>query len=223
MDAAKLILSATPEFDKALAHLLSVISQIEWGGIIFYTKKGTFLDEAIEIELNHIELLDIGSVVDTEHDYDSPEFIEAVMKRENQPYGLIHSHHSGGVYYSSTDEEEIENNIGFYPQGYLSVVVNNKGHVLAKLSAEHEVTHMTYIWNEDKTAYREIKETGTHTVEATAMLRIFDKGNRLLRNRIKLLHQANAKEKELAKKYPSGSQHNGHRSGVPESVIPGQY
>lgn len=139
---AQLEITVGKEFEKNFRYLMSMIDHVEWGGLVLFDINGTFADKVIKIKLIDFALLDIGTVATTINDYDeNPEFVKRLMEYPNKPYGLIHSH-THDVYYSKTDLEEIEANERFYPDGYLSVVVNARGHILVRLNKEYsaEVT-----------------------------------------------------------------------------------
>jgi len=141
----KLNLTINPIFEKNFRYLMSQVDNTEWGGIVVYDMKNSFFDKEIDIELLDFILLDIGSVAETQHTYaENPEATTLFMKYIGKPYGLIHSH-TGQVYYSSTDTMEIIERQKYYPDGYLSVVTNSRGDILARLNQYFETTITTTI------------------------------------------------------------------------------
>ena len=154
----KLELTLSKKFKLDFRYLMSKVAEVEWGGLVVYDIKNSYLDETIEIELIDFVLMDIGSISETNNNYeDNPFFVKMLMKYPNTNYGLIHSHNTGKVYYSSTDIIELEKNTKFYPKGYLSVVTNTRGDILARLSNEFNSTMITTI--DDDTHERDIKYT----------------------------------------------------------------
>ncbi len=135
----QLHVTINPVFEHNFRYLMSKVANTEWGGIVVYDLKNYFADKEIHIELLDFMLLDIGSVAQTAHTYaDSPEITTLLMKHFKKPYGLIHSHVTGEVYYSSIDTEEIIKREKYYPEGYLSVVTNTRGDILTRFSKYFE-------------------------------------------------------------------------------------
>lgn len=202
----ELIISISKIFEENFRYLMSKVNVSEWGGIVIYDKKNSLLDEKVEIELLDFYLMDIGTAATTEHDYaENPEFIDLAMEYPGKPYGLIHSHGKGSVFYSKTDEDEIEENERFYPEGYLSVVTNALGDILVRLSTELDIKITSEIEHEDK--IRKISETITTICYIQTEININEQYvSEVMEERIsnlKKLKEAKekAKEKANAKKY----------------------
>jgi hypothetical protein len=145
LENTELNLSVSKTFEENFRYLMSEVNNIEWGGVVIYSIKNFLFDKKVKIKLEDFFLLDIGSVVETKHDYaESPEFVTLLMKYPGKSYGLIHSH-THQVYYSGTDEKEIAKNEKYYLNGYLSVVVNSAGDILARLTKKLKVSSTSVI------------------------------------------------------------------------------
>lgn len=139
-----------------IQYLCTVISTVEWSGILFYTVKGTIKNPSkMVITLKDILPMDRGSAASTEFTYDE-RYVEFLMNNEERldyKSGLIHSHNNMGVFYSGVDQDELKNNSKSH-NFYLSVVVNNKLDIIGRIGisgvAETEV----------KTYYRSLDEDG---------------------------------------------------------------
>ena len=143
-----------------IKHLCSTIRTIEWSGPLFYSMEGSIEDpKNLVITLEDILPLDIGTSGYTEY-----RMGPAVSKfmRENEIFekgfkmGHIHSHHNMGVFFSGTDQSEIEDNSENH-NFYLSIIVNNKGDIIGKvgITAECEMDNL-----EEEIGFKAINEEG---------------------------------------------------------------
>jgi hypothetical protein len=122
-----------------IKYLCTKINTTEWSGLLFYqTIKGD-ISKASEmvIEIKDIYLMDIGTAGATAFSYDGEIIAQAFIDNpewiDNEyRMAMIHSHNSMGVFFSGTDVEELEDNVENYDY-YLSIVVNNKMEVIAKV------------------------------------------------------------------------------------------
>ena len=116
-------------------YLCTVISEVEWSGILFYSVKGSIKNpKKMTITLKDILPMDKGTAVTTEFTYDE-RYVEYLMndpKRTDWKSGLIHSHNNMGVFYSGTDQQELLTNSKSH-NFYLSVVVNNKLDIIGRI------------------------------------------------------------------------------------------
>lgn len=120
-----------------IRYLHKVYPAKEWSGPLFYTFEGN-LDKPsqIKIRCEGTFLCDLGTTGHTA--YDVAEHIEKIL--EYQPRllsgevsrGLLHTHHTMGVFFSTEDTNELHDNTKHYPM-YLSLIVNNKEEFQAKL------------------------------------------------------------------------------------------
>lgn len=145
---SKVKLHIPREVEEKILYLTRAIPDVEWSGILLYTSKGTMTEpDKFEITLKDIILMDKGSAsytsfkinekkrdqsgyIDRHIDYveEYPESIEWTL-------GLIHSHQNFGVFFSGTDLEELQENSPLHNH-YLSLIVNNKMEMVAKI-AQH--------------------------------------------------------------------------------------
>lgn len=133
-------LNLTKEFIALYEHLCTVISTVEWCGMLFY--KAEIIDEDTgECCYTPIYLhpMDKGSSTFTSHQFDEsyakllhnkPELME-----EGVYWGSIHSHNSMQVYFSGTDQDDLKENAKNYVS-YLSMIVNNKGELNVRIAQE---------------------------------------------------------------------------------------
>lgn len=150
------------EFLKKVEYICSKISTIEWSGVLLYKIEGT-MDDVKNLIIYPIDILlmDIGSSAHTSFDYDpvviseayleNPEWIDNEYRR-----GLIHSHVNMGVFFSGEDMSELQDNAKFY-DFYLSLIVNNKSQMTAKIAFEGEIEKKSKIISKYINSERVIK------------------------------------------------------------------
>lgn len=152
-----------------IKHLCNTINTIEWSGPLFYSMEGSIEDpKNLVITLEEILPLDIGTSGYTEY-----RMGPAVSKfmRENEVFekgwkmGHIHSHHNMGVFFSGTDQSEIEDNSENH-NFYLSVIVNNKGEIIGKvgITAECDMEGI-----EEEIGFKGINEEGEEYIIESVM------------------------------------------------------
>jgi len=141
------------KFLKIVDYLHSAYPNLEWSGALFYKSEGTLQDpESLEFLVEDFFLCDLGTSGAT--GWEPVEHIEQIMeydsKYSNGEYrfrGYCHSHHNMSVFFSGTDEEELEDNTKIYNQGhkvgspYLSVIVNAKGDCCARACFVADITN----------------------------------------------------------------------------------
>lgn len=119
-----------------IRYLCKEISNIEWSGPLFYTIEGSISNPTeCKIQLQEIMPLDKGSAGATNYDVGLP--VAKFMHKhgamdKNWKIGHIHSHHNMDVFFSATDQSEIEENSSRH-NFYLSVIVNNNNKIIAKV------------------------------------------------------------------------------------------
>lgn len=118
-----------------MKFLCKNIWEVEWSGVLFYSNKGDFGTPKFEITLEHILPMNKGSQAYTEFETDETLVNFLMDNPENLTHqkGLVHSHNSMNVFFSGTDMDEIKENSEFYNY-YLSVIVNNKEEITAKIA-----------------------------------------------------------------------------------------
>lgn len=133
----------TEDFMHQIKYLCDKISQVEWSGLLFYKVEGNMQDlKHFTVEPYYIHLMDKGTGGTTEFDDDGSMAELYKQKPELDPfeegevylYGKIHSHHSMGVFHSSTDHQDLQDQGGKFDPYYLSVIVNNYLDLEAKIA-----------------------------------------------------------------------------------------
>lgn len=125
-----------------IRYLCENVWDKEWSGILFYSTENELGDENFRITAEGLFLMDIGTSGYTEYDTDDPKYIEFLMKNptfRRLKKGHIHSHNTMSVFFSGTDTSEIRDNSAFH-NFYLSLIVNNKNEMCAKIAFRAEST-----------------------------------------------------------------------------------
>ena len=107
-------------------------------------KGSILLPEKMEIKIEDILPMDVGNGTYTEYTIDERyvNFIMEDEKRMEWKMGHIHSHHSMGVFFSGTDQEELTENSKAH-NFYLSLIVNNFMEMKARVGITAYVEHQT--------------------------------------------------------------------------------
>lgn len=136
------------EISKALAtqidELHREIGNLEWSGILVYRVINGDINKPDDFHVIAEGLLpmNVGSSGYTEYDGDAsvlevydhyPKLDPEDNTRNIWRIGQIHTHHSMGAYFSSTDIDELRENAGKYPY-YLSLIVDTKLTYKAKIA-----------------------------------------------------------------------------------------
>lgn len=109
--------------------------------MLFYETEGQFGDEDFKVTAKGLFLLDIGTATYTEY---NPADAELIKFLSNNPSylamkkGHIHSHNNMGVFFSTTDDDELVDNCGFH-NFYVSLIVNNRNEMCAKIAFKAKV------------------------------------------------------------------------------------
>lgn len=144
-----------------IKHLCKVIPHVEWSGPLFYTIEGSIQDPRnCKITLEDILPLDKGSAGFTTYEIGLP--VAKFMHKNNAPekgwkLGHIHSHNNMGVFFSGTDESELKSNAENH-NFYLSVIVNNKHEIIAKVGTVAELNREES--TDEKIGYQALDEDG---------------------------------------------------------------
>lgn len=126
--------------------MLNSVAHTEWSGILFYKYAGSVKDiSKMSFELVGLYPLDVGSSAYTE--YKMASHMNDVMKLydehpeyEDCKVGHIHSHHSMGVFASSTDMDTLLNCVANKQfDMLLSVIVNNARDMFAGVAFQTQV------------------------------------------------------------------------------------
>lgn len=124
------------EIMEKISYLCSIINNLEWSGILFYTVEGTIKDVAnLKIYLKDILPLDRGTSVTTGFDIDErlTNYLMNDPERLDWKYGTLHSHNNMDVFFSGTDMNDLKDNAKSHNY-YLSVVVNNRLDIIGKVA-----------------------------------------------------------------------------------------
>jgi len=111
---------------------------IEWQGLLFYKSEvSSPAKNKVEILMTAVELIPIatgtGAAVSATLEKELIELYDKYEHLQECKYGLIHSHNTMAVFFSTTDITELINNVDVY-ETYLSVIVNNNLDVVAKIA-----------------------------------------------------------------------------------------
>jgi proteasome lid subunit RPN8/RPN11 len=119
---------------------------IEWSGVLIFTDSGDLDENMIPSKINVIDLvpMDIGTSSYTEFNMACPQMTSYIMDNIDKEYktGLIHTHHSMKAYFSGTDLDELRTNAKAY-QYYLSLIVNYKHDIVAKIGVQSKTIQTT--------------------------------------------------------------------------------
>lgn len=162
----------TESVEQKIRYVCSQINNIEWSGILFYTPKGNFENNTLEIVCNDIFIMDVGNSTYTEFDM-NPEVISYMTEHpellDNQ-VGLIHSHHHMQAFFSGTDLNTLKEE-GAKRNHFVSLIVNNAGDYVAAITRQSEVFNdvtetITYrSFNNESKCYRDAHTYNEFLVE----------------------------------------------------------
>lgn len=135
------------------------IWDVEWSGILFYSVEGEFGKDTFKCKVEYIFPMNKGNATYTEFETNE-DFVEFLM--DNPQYlqynrGLIHSHNLMSVFFSGTDNSEINENSEFHNY-YLSLIVNNKEEMSAKIA---------FRGKNEETIQRNVSFKGTNGIPQT--------------------------------------------------------
>ena len=132
-------------------YLHSHIGRTEWSGMLLYDViKGNPSDpKNFELKVEHIFLMDVGSMAFTEYETDGDivEVYDEIPEAMEMKMGHVHTHHDMGAYFSGTDMDELMQNVDKHNY-YLSLIVNFSSTYKARiafLSDIHSTAKLNYI------------------------------------------------------------------------------
>lgn len=145
----KIKIKIDQEIQNKITKLCSVISTVEWSGILLYAledeEKMSISDpENLTFVIKDIILMDKGTQTFTSYNFSEKkrnqegysdahiEYCELNMEALTWTIGHIHSHNNMGVFFSGTDMEELFDNSPSHNY-YLSLIVNNRNEMVAKV------------------------------------------------------------------------------------------
>ena len=125
-------------------YLCHEINNVEWSGLLFYQPIGDIKDlSTFKIIAKDVYLMDIGTSSYTEYSFNESimNFYDKFPEAMNYKIAHIHSHNSMNSFFSSTDDDELKDNAKNYNY-YLSLIVNNKMDMVAKLAMAGKSTQI---------------------------------------------------------------------------------
>lgn len=134
----KLIVSA--ELETKIRTFCALSPDREWSGVLFYLFKGDF-ENGVTIYANDMYLMDQGNGVHTEFDLDAPEITRHLVMEglASHCMGLIHSHNKMRAFFSGEDHGTLVTH-GSHMHNFVSLVVNNEGNYVARLTRQVNFT-----------------------------------------------------------------------------------
>jgi hypothetical protein len=172
----KVPLYVSEKLQRQVRYLCEKVWDKEWSGPLFYNTVGTFGTPDFKVFAEELYLLDIGTGSYTEYDTTDPDLIKFLMDNpsiRSMKRGHIHSHNNMGVFFSGTDDSELVENSEFH-NFYVSLIVNNKNEMCAKIAFRAKVNTRTAITmqyrgvnGEDlsENTENESEETGVYSYE----------------------------------------------------------
>lgn len=138
--------------EEKIRHLCSVVHEVEWSGVLFYKKEGSFENNNLKITCVDIFPMDIGSSGFTDFD-DTPDIAayrceHLELLDEGIYEGLIHSHNRMKAFFSGVDTNTLLEE-GTDRNHFVSLIVNNAGNYVAAVTRRikqevHAVAHIVY-------------------------------------------------------------------------------
>ena len=126
----------TPQALLKIAKYNYVYSNVEWSGIAFFKldKSNGIIDY---VQVLDIYLMDVGSAFQTEFDSSNCNYFKYAVENNllDCGFGTIHSHNNMPVFFSDTDEKELEITAQ-EREHYLSIVVNNNGNIIGRVTTK---------------------------------------------------------------------------------------
>lgn len=139
-----------------ISHMCKKISEVEWSGILFYTIKGNFEDNNLEVNCVDFCVMNIGNATYTEFDV-NPDVVNYMMENDllDCYTGLIHSHNKMSTFFSGTDTSTLKSE-GNDTNNFVSLIVNNAGDYTAAITRKCNITKV--IKAESKYAFFDSQE-----------------------------------------------------------------
>jgi proteasome lid subunit RPN8/RPN11 len=137
-------LSITQNLLYKIYRLCQVNNPVEWSAVLIYKILEGSVEDPGNFKLEAIDLflMDIGTSGYTEYEFDesvagflcdNPKYMEV-----GYALGHIHSHNNMETFFSGTDKQELKDNAPNH-EFYLSLIVNNKNNMCAKIAIAEEV------------------------------------------------------------------------------------
>lgn len=154
------------EVEAKIRHICSVIHEVEWSGVLFYSYSGSIDNKDLVITCKDIYVMDIGSGAYTEYN-EHPSILDFRIQNnlleENIQEGLIHSHNNMSTFFSGTDMDTLVDE-GTNSNHFVSLIVNNAGKYTARVTRKvvrelKAVAHIVYESNSYYNSYNNKKIT----------------------------------------------------------------
>lgn len=156
------------DLDLKIRFLCEKFPGTEWSGVLFYTHRGSFEEEKLDIICKDMLLMDIGTSTETSFSMNAD--VASYITHENPELllecqqGLIHSHNSMPTFFSGTDKKTLISEGSDVPT-FVSLIVNNDGKysgaVTKQVIVEEEITGTelyTFFGQEKKRSYKAKRE-----------------------------------------------------------------
>lgn len=139
------------EVEAKIRHLCTMVHDVEWSGVLFYTVEGSLDDGTFKATCVDICVMDIGTGGFTNFK-DTPDIIDYRIThgllKPGVYEGLIHSHNNMSAFFSGTDTNTLLKE-GSDLNHFLSLIVCNAGQYVAritrklrrKIKAEYHITY----------------------------------------------------------------------------------
>lgn len=149
-DKFKLIISE--KLERKIRVLCEKFPKTEWSGQLFYTYTGSFANKDIVFTAEDLLFMDEGSAVDTEFYLDEGNAASYIADHElfGHQIGLIHSHNVMNAFFSGQDDSMLKQE-GSSRNHFLSLVVNNAGNYVARVTTKEVITYSLTKSSEMKT------------------------------------------------------------------------
>lgn len=131
--------------ERKFRHLCRKYPNLEWSGILFYKRSGTFEDNNLVITCEDFYPMDLGNATFTEFKVseDIVGYIAEHIELFDCEMGLTHSHNRMAAFFSNTDTSTLRSE-GNDTNCFVSLIVNNEGTYCAaitrKVKSSVEVT-----------------------------------------------------------------------------------
>lgn len=121
--------------EEKIRYLISKFPHTEWSGVLFYKYTGSFEENNLVLTCEDIYPMDLGTAGFTEFKM-TPEvshYIAQNIELFDCEIGNVHSHHSLGAFFSSTDQSTLREG-GNDTNCWLMLIVDTKGQYVARIT-----------------------------------------------------------------------------------------
>lgn len=125
-----------PDVEAKIRHICSVVHEVEWSGVLFYSHRGSMDEGNFEVTCEDLYVMDIGSGAYTEYKENASILdyrIQNNLLTEEIQEGLIHSHNNMSTFFSGTDSDTLIEE-GTHSNHFVSLIVNNAGNYTARVT-----------------------------------------------------------------------------------------